>query len=195
MCCTELTKLKHTGGTGGAVGVHNSQEGGSESDPKLNHTRTVPGSQDNSSSSDRSNDDGQADSLSKEARSPNKDGCYTHGLGKGALMAKIDLKSAFQIISVHCTDWDPLGMHWWGQCYVDTCLPFSLRSAPFLFNEYTTAVKWIMTCNYQLHHLIHYLDDFFLAALPQPSCCQRDLDTFLQVASKLRRCASSHGEG
>ena len=50
----------------------NSQEGGSESDPELEHTRTVPGSQDNSSSSDRGNDDGQAnrqaDSLSKEAR-------------------------------------------------------------------------------------------------------------------------------
>ena len=55
----------------------NSQEGGSESDPELNHTRTVPRSQDNSSSSDRDNDDGQEDSLSKEARSLDKDGCYT----------------------------------------------------------------------------------------------------------------------
>ena len=58
-------------------------------------------------------------------------------LGKGALMAKIDLKSAFQMIPVHCTDWDPFGMYWWGQYYVDTCLPFGLRSAPFLSNEYT----------------------------------------------------------
>ena len=34
-------------------------------------------------------------------------------LGKGALMAKIDLKSAFCMIPVHCVDWDLLGMHWW----------------------------------------------------------------------------------
>ena len=53
------------------------------------------------------------------------------------------------------------------------------------FNEYATAIEWIMTHNYQLHHLIHYLDNFFLAALPQSFCCQCDLDTFLQVASKL----------
>ena len=57
----------------------NSQEGGSESDPKLDHTRTVPKSQDNSRSSDRGNDNGQVDSLSKEASSPSKDGCYTCG--------------------------------------------------------------------------------------------------------------------
>ena len=106
-------------------------------------------------------------------------------LGKGALMAKIDLKSAFRMIPVHYADWDLLGIHWRGQYYVDTCLPFGLRSAPFLFNEYATAIEWIMTHNYQLCHLIHYLDDFFLAAPPQSSSCQRDLDTFLQVASKL----------
>ena len=57
----------------------NSREGDSESDPERDHTRTVPGSQDNSSSSDRGNDDGQEDSLSKEARSPDKDGHYTCG--------------------------------------------------------------------------------------------------------------------
>lgn len=70
-------------------------------------------------------------------------------LGKGTLMAKIDLKSAFRTIPVHRTDWDLLGMRWRGQYYVDTCLPFGLRSAPFLFNEYATAIEWIMTHNYQ----------------------------------------------
>ena len=81
-------------------------------------------------------------------------------LGKGALMAKIDLKSAFRMIPVHSADCDFLGMHWQGQYYVDTCLPFGLHSAPFLFNEYTTAIEWIMTHIYQLCHFIHYLDNF-----------------------------------
>ena len=110
-------------------------------------------------------------------------------------MAKINLKSAFRMIPVHSADWDLLGMYWRGQYYVDTCLPFGLHSAAFLFNEYATAIEWIMTHNYQLRHLIHYLDDFFLAAPPPQSfCCQHNLDTFLQVASKLGN-ASSHGEG
>ena len=76
-------------------------------------------------------------------------------LGNGALMAKIDLKSASRMIPVHCTDWDLLGMHWRGQYYVDTCLPFGLRSAPILFNEYAMAIECITTHNYQLRHLIH----------------------------------------
>ena len=50
-------------------------------------------------------------------------------LGKRAMMAKIDLKSALWMIPVHCADWDLLGMHWRGQYYVDTCLPFGLHAA------------------------------------------------------------------
>ena len=57
----------------------NSREGDSESEPERDHTRTVPGSQDISSSSDRGNDEGQEDSLLKEVRSPDEDGNYTHG--------------------------------------------------------------------------------------------------------------------
>jgi len=76
-------------------------------------------------------------------------------------MTKINLKSALRMIPVHCADWDLLGMHWWEQYYMDTCLPFGLRSAPFLFNEYAMTIELIMTHNYQLLHLIHSLDDFF----------------------------------
>ena len=112
-------------------------------------------------------------------------------LGKGALMAKISLKSAFQTIPVHCADWDLLGIHWWGQYYVDICLPFGLRLAPFLFNEYATAIEWIMTHNYQLRHL----DDFFLAAPAQSFCCQRDLHGHISPGGFQARCVSSHGEG
>ena len=44
-----------------------------------------------------------------------------------------------------------------------------------------------MTNNYQLGHLIDHRTNFqfFLAVLLQSFCYQRDLDTFLQVASKL----------
>lgn len=61
-------------------------------------------------------------------------------LGPGALMAKADLKSAFHMIPVHRADWELLGMFWQGHYYVDTRLPFSLRSAPYLFNKYADAL-------------------------------------------------------
>ena len=60
--------------------------------------------------------------------------------GQDAVMAKIDLKAAFRLISVQAADWVQLGICWREQFYVDTCLPFGLRSAPALFNHYAEAL-------------------------------------------------------
>ncbi len=40
-------------------------------------------------------------------------------LGKGALLAKVDLKSAFSMVPVHNHDWELLGIHWRRAYYVD----------------------------------------------------------------------------
>ena len=45
-----------------------------------------------------------------------------HTYGTGAIMAKIDLKSAFRMVPVRPADWDLVGMFWDGMYYVDTCL-------------------------------------------------------------------------
>ena len=55
-------------------------------------------------------------------------------LGKGTLLAKIDIKSAFRLLPVHPADRHLLAMKWHDHLYVDTCLPFDLHSAPKLFN-------------------------------------------------------------
>ncbi len=62
-------------------------------------------------------------------------------LGKGAL---VDLKSAFSMVPVHRHDWELLGIHWRRAYYVDTCLPFGLRSARYLFNQFAEALQWIL---------------------------------------------------
>lgn len=54
--------------------------------------------------------------------------------GSGALLGKLDIKSAYRIIPVHPDDRLLLGMKWKGQLFIDTALPFSLRSAPKIFN-------------------------------------------------------------
>ena len=72
-------------------------------------------------------------------------------LGKGALMAKVDLKSAFTMVPVRRQDWELLGMKWKEAYYVDTCLPFGLRSAPYLFNRFAEALQWILQRNYGQH--------------------------------------------
>ena len=51
-------------------------------------------------------------------------------LGKGTLLAKLDLKSAYWMVPVHPEDRHLLGMEWQGKVLVDTALPFGLRAAP-----------------------------------------------------------------
>ncbi|KAL5509603.1 hypothetical protein EMCRGX_G004997 [Ephydatia muelleri] len=70
------------------------------------------------------------------------------------MKAKIDLKAAFHLIPVRAVDWVHLGMD-------RTCLPFGLRSALSLINNYADALHWIMTSNCGAQ-LLHYLDDFLL---------------------------------
>ena len=48
------------------------------------------------------------------------------GLGKGALMAKFDVESAYRNVPVHPSDRYLLGMKWRNQYYVDLALPFGL---------------------------------------------------------------------
>ena len=84
-------------------------------------------------------------------------------LGPGTLLSKIDLKNAFRLIPVRQADWNLLGICWQGirKYYIDTCLPFGLRSAPYIFNCLATAIHWILQNNYNVQFILHYLDDFF----------------------------------
>ena len=92
-------------------------------------------------------------------------------LGKGALLAKIDLKKAFRQCPVRPADWHLLGICWRGHYYYDKCLPFGLRSSPFLFDTLASALELIF--RHQLHnpHIIHYLDDFLIAGPPHSNSC------------------------
>ena len=77
-------------------------------------------------------------------------------LGRGAQMAKVDLKSAFCMVPVHMADWELLGICWNGLYYVDTCFPFSLRLVHYLFDQVASALVCILQHNYDIPNLIHY---------------------------------------
>ena len=84
--------------------------------------------------------------------------------GQGAQLSKLDIKDAYRIVPVHSDDW-PIGMQWKGQYYMDTRLPFGLRSAPKLFTALADAAQWLIrtrgvTC------CLHYLDDYFFVEPP-----------------------------
>ena len=54
-------------------------------------------------------------------------------LGRGALLAKLDVKATYRLIPVHPDNCRLLGFEWQGSHYVDGMLPFGLRSAPITF--------------------------------------------------------------
>lgn len=45
-------------------------------------------------------------------------------MGKGCLMAKSDVKSAFRLLPIAPSDFDQLGFKFDGKYYFDKCMPF-----------------------------------------------------------------------
>ena len=65
-------------------------------------------------------------------------------LGKGTLLAKMDIQRAYRNIPVAPVDRSLLGLQWQGKIYVDKALPFGLRSTPLIFSAVADALLWIM---------------------------------------------------
>ena len=105
-------------------------------------------------------------------------------LGTGAMMAKLDIQSAYRHIPVHPDDRHLLGISWKGKVYLDRALPFGLRSAPKIFSAVAYALMWIMSCQ-GLTAGIHYLDDFLFFGRPQASECDENLAKALSICNEL----------
>lgn len=105
-----------------------------------------------------------------------------NSLGPDTLMAKIDLKSAFRQCPVRPDDWHLLGLKWRDQFYFDKCLPFGLRSAPFLFDQVAKAIEWIARQRGAIH-LVRYLDDFLTFGMPDCAQCLDNKSILLDVCS------------
>ena len=95
-------------------------------------------------------------------------------LGRGTKLANFDIQSVYRIIPVHPLDRQLLGMVWNGQLYVDTVLPFGLRSAPKIFTTVADALQFILQKK-GAHRVLHYLDDFLLFGAPGTSQCDETL--------------------
>ena len=111
------------------------------------------------------------------------DGIMT--LGRGTLMAKFDVASAYRNVAIHPEDRPLLGMKWRGQYFVDMVLPFGLHSVPFIFTAIADLVAWILIHNYGVDFLRHYLDDFLTLGSPASPICHSNLQTCVQLCKKL----------
>ena len=55
---------------------------------------------------------------------------FVRTLGKGCLLAKLDLRQAYRAVPAHPSDRRLLAVSWEETVYIDKALPFGLRSAP-----------------------------------------------------------------
>ena len=105
-------------------------------------------------------------------------------LGRGTLLAKIDIKSTYRIVPVHPDDRPLLGMHWKGQLYMDTCLPFGLRSAPRIFTAMADMLEWCVK-EQGVSHLLHYLHDYITMGSAGSEECNVNTATLSVTCNRL----------
>ena len=111
-------------------------------------------------------------------------------LGQGSYLAKTDIEAAFHLIPLRPSDYKLFGMYWQGFYYYENVLPFGLRRAPFLFNQLSEAIEWILYNKCSISFVCHILDDFLIIepASDSPSRsqgCQQSLSSMLHTLRKL----------
>jgi hypothetical protein len=129
------------------------------------------------------------DAISRELCSV----CYTsvdtaaeliHTLGKGCLLAKLDLQEAYRAVAVHPSDQGLLAVSWRSTIYIDRALPFGLRSAPKIFSALTDTMMWMLHRR-GIAFAIHYLDDFLVLGPAGQPTCQQALTTTISLCEEL----------
>lgn len=104
--------------------------------------------------------------------------------GKGALMAKADVESAFRLLPVHPDSFRLLGCHWNNQFYVDQCLPMGCSVSCALFEQFGSFVEWVVRDVSGMNLVIHYLDDFLCIGPAASRICAVLLTSLEHIADR-----------
>lgn len=97
-------------------------------------------------------------------------------VGKGALMAKADVQSAFRLLPLHPDDFQLLGIKLLDQYFVDKALPMGASCSPALFETFSTFLEWAIKRAAASDKVTHYMDDMFMVGIADessPSSCAR----------------------
>lgn len=104
-------------------------------------------------------------------------------LGKGAYLAKVDIKSAFRLIPLAPSQYHLFCYKWKDKYYYDCCLPMGARSACNIFESFSSSFELILK-HENIMFVIHFLDDFLVANINKQYCCY-DLNKFEYIADDL----------
>ena len=105
-------------------------------------------------------------------------------MGKGSLLSKSDIQSAFRIIPIHPADYPLLGFKWDNKYYFDKCLPMGASSSCAIFEAFSSALQWIVENYLPDTRVLHVLDDFLFVS-PTISEGQSALRIFLRICKDI----------
>lgn len=106
-------------------------------------------------------------------------------LGRGALVARLDIKSAFRLLPINPSDFDLLGFKVLDKVYIDMCLPFGCASSCAKFEKFSSFLEWALREQSGSSNVIHYLDDFSLAGRPGTLNCTTLTSGFISICADL----------
>ncbi len=108
--------------------------------------------------------------------------------GKGALMAKADIESAFRLLPIHPDDFQLLGIRIGDKFFVDKALPMGASCSPAFFEKFSTFIEWAVKREAVTDNITHYADDFLIigsADESDDSSCSHLVSIFEDVCQKL----------
>lgn len=103
--------------------------------------------------------------------------------GPGALMAKLDVESAFRLLPLHPESFKFMGFRVEGSYFVDRCLPMGCAISCAYFEKFSTFLHWCISDFTGQRGVAHYLDDFLFVGSGDSAAC----GLLLSDASKLFR--------
>ena len=105
-------------------------------------------------------------------------------LGPLTFMAKTDIEAAFRIVPIARQYHHLLGFKWRDQYYYDKMLPMGLSISCKIFECFSTSIQWIAQNHLSISHMLHILDDFFIAEKTEQEC-SRHLNNFTNLCSTI----------
>ena len=109
-------------------------------------------------------------------------------MGRGALMAKADIESAFRLLPINPSDFELLGIKFQGRYFVDKALPMGASCSPFYFETFSTFLEWATKRAADTNNVSHYCDDFAFIGSPSltgKSSCKHIVKCFSQICQEL----------
>ena len=108
-------------------------------------------------------------------------------LGRGVMLAKVDIDSVYQLVTIHPDDRPLLATQWKIGVYVDAMLPFGPRLAAKIFMAIADGLQWIVRWR-GVELVEHYLDNYILMGGPHDTLPTRPRHPRLDVCRT--RCAT-----